>query len=275
MSLAALLALASGAATAGAAGDLAAAWGERASARGRWRGLALAGLARVGRGAASRAPLDLAARIERAGLALGAGDLMAVKAGGALLAFAATLPLASLAPGQLGPAGCACCAAAAFLVPDLWLRRRTASRARAMDSELAGVLDLLRVAVAAGLSPRRALAEVGRRHPGVLAAELRACAGAIALGAPGHVALARLQRRCPCHGVPALVAAFDRAARLGASPAASLAAQAAGARARSARGHAERAARAAPKIQLVVALGLVPSVLLLVAAALAPAFMGR
>jgi len=46
---------------------------------------------------------------------------------------------------------------------------------------------------------------------------------------------------------------------------------AAEARSREAARVAERAARAAPKIQLVVALLLVPSVLLLVAAALVPA----
>jgi tight adherence protein C len=50
-----------------------------------------------------------------------------------------------------------------------------------------------------------------------------------------------------------------------------LAAQAAEARSRTARRHTETAARAAPQVQLVVALLLVPSVLLFVAAALIPA----
>jgi tight adherence protein C len=53
-----------------------------------------------------------------------------------------------------------------------------------------------------------------------------------------------------------------------------LAARAAEARAREARLAAEHAARAGPKIQLVVALLLVPSAMLLVAAALVPALTG-
>ena len=50
------------------------------------------------------------------------------------------------------------------------------------------MLDLLRVAVGAGLTPWRALDEVGRRHPGVLAAELGATARRIALGRPAGAA---------------------------------------------------------------------------------------
>jgi tight adherence protein C len=91
---------------------------------------------------------------------------------------------------------------------------------------------------------------------------------------PAEAALARLERRCPAAGTHALTAALRRADRLGASPTRALAALAADARARQARRAAERAARAAPKIQLVVALLLVPSVLLLVAAALVPALSG-
>ena len=136
------------------------------------------------------------------------------------------------------------------------------------------MLDLLRVAVAAGLSPGRALAEVGRRHPGVLAAELARAAAHAALGVPRADTYAELERRAPAAGVPALVAALAarrpprRAARAharrrGARPPAPAPAQRA----------AEQAARAAPQIQLVVALLLVPAVLLLVAAALLPAIV--
>jgi len=121
------------------------------------------------------------------------------------------------------------------------------------------------------LSTGRALAEVGRRHPGTLAAELRRAAHAVALGVPAASALADLEHRCPAAGIAPLTAVLRRAARHGAPLGPSLEAQAAEARARAARGHSERAARAAPQVQLVVALLLVPSVLLLVAAALIPA----
>jgi tight adherence protein C len=164
--------------------------------------------------------------------------------------------------------------AAGFLAPDLWLRRRARARARALEAEQADVLDLLRVALGAGLSPWRACAEVGRRHPGLLASELGAAARRVRLGVPAEAVIARLERRCPAAGTHALTSALRRAHRLGASPAGALAALAEEARARQARRAAEHAARAAPKIQLAVALLLVPSVLLLVAAALVPALAG-
>ncbi|MEO8691109.1 MAG: type II secretion system F family protein, partial [Solirubrobacteraceae bacterium] len=94
---------------------------------------------------------------------------------------------------------------------------------------------------------------------------------AAALGVPAADTLGRLERRCPAAGIAPLSAAVRRAARLGAPLGPALAAQAARARSRAARAHAEHAARAAPQVQLVVALLLVPSVLLLVAAALIPA----
>jgi tight adherence protein C len=140
-----------------------------------------------------------------------------------------------------------------------------------MADELADVLDLLRVAVDAGLSPARALQEVGRRRHGPLAAELRAAAARIDLGVPRAHVLEALERRCPAEGIPALTAALLRAERHGAPLGPALAALAADARARQAQRLRERAARAAPKIQLVVALLLVPAVMLMVGAALATA----
>lgn len=272
------LAVAAGVVAACGVTELAGAWAQaprRARVEGRWRRLAVGVLARAGRGVAGRAPRDLAERLEVAGVDAGVGDVMGVKAGAALAVLLGTVPFATSLPGRLGPPLCAAAAAAAFLAPDAWLRLRARARARAIEEELADVLDLLRVALGAGLTASRSIGEVGRRHPGVLAAELRRAAGTIALGAPVHTALAGLERRCPTAGVPPLVAALRRAARLGASPADALAAQAADARARSARRREEAAARAAPKIQLVIALALVPSVMLLVAAALLPALTGR
>jgi tight adherence protein C len=225
----------------------------------------------LGRRLGGRPPASLAALIDAAGLRTPVRDVMAVKAGAAPAAFAAALPSASLAPGRLGLFLLVGAPLAGFLAPDVWLHRRARRRARAMGEELADVLELLRVAVGAGLSPRRALAEVARRHPGLLAAELGAAADRTALGVPFGEALERMGRRAPAPGVPALVAALQRAERLGAPPGDALAALTADARGRAARRAAEHAAKAAPKIQLVVALLLVPSVLLLVLAAIVPA----
>jgi tight adherence protein C len=227
------------------------------------------------RGGARRALAGgLAARVDAAGVRAAPAEVMVAKLAFAPIAALAALPPAPAAPGRLGVALLLAAPAAGFFAPDLWLRARARARGRAIEAEQADVLDLLRVAVGAGLPPWRALAEVGRRHPGVLAGELAASARRVALGVPAEAALARLERRCPAAGTHALTAALRRADRLGAPPARALAALAEEARSRQARRAAEHAARAAPKIQLVVALLLVPSVLLLVAAALVPALTG-
>jgi tight adherence protein C len=240
--------------------------------RGAPRAVAL--LARLGRGAGLRAPRSLQARIAAAGLDIPVADVMAVKAGAAVAGLAAGAVLAADAPGRLGMALLLAASAGGYLAPDVNLRRRARARGRAIESELADVLDLLRVAVAAGLAPRRALAEVGRRHPGLLAAELRRAAQRAELGIPAATAIRELRARAPAAGMAPLAAALLRAERHGAPLAPTLAAQAAEARARAAQRQAEAAARAAPQIQLVVALLLVPAVMLLVAAALLPALTG-
>ena len=98
-------------------------------------------------------------------------------------------------------------------------------------------------------------------------------AGEVALGVPLAEALRGMDERLPLPEVRAVSGALDRARRHGAPLAETLAAQARDARVGQRRRIQEQAARAGPKIQLVVALLLVPSVLLLVAAALAAALL--
>ena len=216
-------------------------------------------------------PVDLARRLEAAGVraSVRPGDVMALKCGAAVTGLVAAIPVAALLPGRLGPVALVAAPAVAFLGPDAWLIRAARRRGRVMEGELADVVDLLRVAIGAGLPASRALAEVGRRHTGLLAGELRAASSRIALGVTSADALALMVRRCPAQGVGPLVAALRRAERHGSPLGPSLEAIAADARARGAQAIREHAARAAPKIQLVVALLLVPAVMLLVAAALA------
>jgi tight adherence protein C len=225
---------------------------------------------------AGPAPADLSARIEAAGRpgGLGVRELTAAKLAGAALAGVLGAAVGSLAPGRLGFVVMLAAPVAGFLAPDLWLRRLAAERARQVRRELPVLLDLLRVTVEAGSSLAEALRSVGRRAAGPLAAELRATGGQVALGVPLADALEDLCRRLPLPEVRALVAALERARRHGAPLADTLTAQARDARFALARRIREEAARAGPKIQLVVALLLVPSVLLLVAAALASALLG-
>jgi tight adherence protein C len=227
---------------------------------------------RTGGRAAGR---DVQTRLDAAGVAFPAGDFALLRGGLAVAGLLAVLPLAWAAPGRAGLMMLLAGPAAGHLAPAIWLARRTRRRAAAVERELADVLDLLRVAVGAGLSPLRAVGEVGRRHPGVLAAELRRVAARRGLGLPVAQVLAELERRTPGEGIPPLAGALRRADRHGAPLAGALTAQAREARSRAAARTTEAAARAAPRIQLVVALLLVPSVLALVAAALLPAVMVR
>jgi tight adherence protein C len=269
MTRAAVCALVAGALAAAALVELAKAPPARRRRATALRRPLLAALTRLGRTlGAPAAPHALERRIALAGSPFGLTprDAMALKAGAALVAGLLAAPLAAGASPRHAFALLAGVPAAAFFAPDLWLRRRAQGRRAALARELPDVLDLLRVAVEAGLPVSRALAEVGRRHAGVLAHELRTTANAIELGVPRQGALAALALRAPLPAVQALIAAIGRSERHGAPLSHSLTALAAQARADQGRAMTEHAARAAPKIQLVVALLLVPAAMLVVAA---------
>lgn len=220
--------------------------------------------------AALRGGHDLATRLAAAGAPLGLtpADLAALKAGAALLGGGLAAVWAQALPGRLGIAALVLVPCAGFWLPDLLLRRRAAARRAGMEREVADVLDLLRVAVSVGRSPDRALRDVGTRRGGLLGAELARTAAQVELGVPRARALDELRARCPLEPIAALVAALGRAERHGAPLDEALTALAAQARADRARVAQEAGARAAPKIQLIVALVLVPAVMLLVAASL-------
>jgi tight adherence protein C len=221
-------------------------------------------------------PLDLAARLEAAGSPgnLSPKEFMAIKALTSLIAAPLGVALGAAAPGRLGPVALAVAPVAAFFAPDLHLRRRTSARIRATRAQLPGLLDLLRVAVDAGMAPSQALAAVGRRSETLLGREWERAGDQVQLGVPLVTALNAMTRRLPAPELEGFAAALRRAMVHGAPLSDTLAAQARDARLARRRRIEEEAAKAAPKIQLVVALLLVPSVLLMVAAALAAAMLG-
>lgn len=221
------------------------------------------------------APADLAGRIEAAGRPAGLGvrEVMAAKVAAALLGGAGALPIAALAPGRLGVLVAAAGPVAGFVAPDVWLARLAAERARRVRRALPALLDILRVTIEAGGALSSALGAVGERAEGPLAREWTAVAGEVALGVPLERALDGLAIRLPQPEIRGFVSALKRAARHGAPLGETLAGQARAARFALAHRIREDSARAGPKIQLVVALLLVPSVLLLVAAALASALL--
>jgi tight adherence protein C len=247
--------------------------GGAAGRAGRWA----TAVTRLGRRLGPPAPPGgLGARLLAAGLpaSVRPADVMAAKAGGAVVAVLLGMPVAAALPGRLMILALAGALAGGFAAPDLWLARRARQRAARARLELADVLDLLCVALRAGLPVDRALEEVGARRRGLVAAELRRLAVRRRLGIARADGLSELRTRLPVPTIATLVAALERADRHGAPPAPALAALAHEARTDRARRLQEHAAGAAPRIQLAIALLLVPAVLLLVAAGLVHGLAG-
>ena len=237
-----------------------------------------AGLATAGTAVLSRLRIDrlgppgrLADRVVAAGSpgGLSVRDWAALKWACGAGALVLALGTSSAMPGRVGIALTAAAPAAGYVLPDYRLARIARQRADAALRELPGMLDLLRVTIEAGQSPVAAMGAVAARFDGPLAAEWRAAAAQVALGVPRDVALDHLRRCMPVGGVRTLVDSLTSANRAGLALGEVLAAQAASARHERRQQIRERAARAGPKMQLVVALVLVPSVLLTLGAVLA------
>lgn len=224
---------------------------------------------------AVHAPAELERRLTEAGSPGGwnARDLLAAKVGAALAGAAAALFAGAVLPGRLAQLAVVGAPVAGFLTPDLWLRRRRAERVAEVRRDMPALVDLLAVAVEAGLSLPGALGEVGRRSRAPLARSWTGLAGQVALGVPLADALERHRRELALPEVESFVGALTRGARHGAPLTDTLTAQARQVRLARQRAVREDAARAGPKMQLVVALLLVPSVMLLVAAALVAALV--
>jgi tight adherence protein C len=157
---------------------------------------------------------------------------------------------------------------AGLVVPDALRSRRERRRRGDVLAALPDALDLLAVGAAAGRGPRALIGEVARASGGPLAAGLAMTAVELECGSPLSEALAELRARVPIGELGALCAALERSSRFGSPLADQLRRQSAALRRDQRRLVEEHAARAAPKIQLVVALVLVPSVLLMIAAGL-------
>ncbi len=193
---------------------------------------------------------------------------LAPKLACAVAAGIVAMTAAPAAPGRISLLVALGLPAAGLFLPDALLERKARRRHRRLVASLPDALDLLAIGLAAGRSPAAGFAEIARAGSGPLADELRVTVAELGCGQPLADALAALRRRVPGAEVASLCASIERSRRLGSPLAGQLRRQAASLRRDQRRAVEERAARAAPKIQLVVALILVPSVLLMIAAAL-------
>ncbi len=212
----------------------------------------------------------LSSRLRRAGLRsrLPVESVLLTKTMTAIGAAAVGLVAAPAAPGRTSLLVVVAMPAAGFVLPDALLEREARRRHRRLLASLPDALDLLAIGAAAGRGPAASLTAIARDGSGPLADELRATVAELECGQPLSEALAGLRGRVPGSEVATLCASIERSRRLGSPLADQLRRQAESLRRDQRRAVEERAARAAPKIQLVVALVLVPSVLLMIAAAL-------
>ena len=216
--------------------------------------------------AAALAPRVVRVRRPR-GLKLGRVPLAAA-------ACVAGLAAGLVLPGRVGLLAAAAAPLCGFFAPEAIRLRRRRVRLEAARRDLPALLDLLRVSIEAGAPLAQALGEVGARTRSPLGRQWAAMAAQVRAGLPLVDALESHRREFEAPEIDSFAAALERSLRHGAPLSATLAAQARDARMAQRRAVQERAARAGPKMQLVVALLLVPSVMLLVAAGLLSALSG-
>jgi tight adherence protein C len=222
------------------------------------------------RTAAAALRLGLPERLSRAGLESRVpmvAVLLAKLATMAVGGFTA-LGAAPVVPGRISLLVAVGMPAAGFFLPDALLERRARLRNRRLLAALPDAFDLLAVGATSGRSTASGFGELARAGQGPLADEMRMTVAELSCGQPLAGVLRSLRSRVPGSEIAGLCAAIERSHRLGSPLAEQLRRQSSALRRDQRRAVEERAARAAPKIQLVVALVLVPSVLLMIAAAL-------
>jgi tight adherence protein C len=216
-------------------------------------------------GARELAPSRLASSLGRR---LSLPDLLPGKALGASAGGVVALLAAPAAPGRTAILVAVGLPLGGFLAPDVLRERRARRRRRRLVAALPDALDLLAVSAGSGRGPAAGLEELARAGEGPLAEEMRLTLAELSCGTPLGEALRSLRTRVPGAELARLIAAIERSRQLGSPLADQLRRQATALRRESRREVEDRAARAAPKIQLVVALVLVPSVLLMITAGL-------
>lgn len=188
--------------------------------------------------------------------------LARARAGGALaglllgaVAAVVALPLLVLAP---------LAALGGRAVPDRVVAGLARRRRQRIVWALPDLLDLMVICVEAGMALDPALGLAAQRLGGALGDEVQATLADQALGTPRRAAYQGLAQRTGSEDVGRLVASLLQAEELGTPLATALAGQAEALRASRRQAARDRAARAAPRIQLVVALVMVPGAMLLI-----------
>ena len=217
---------------------------------------------RVGLAAAGLAPWVSPMHLGHARLALAQAGLVI----GAILAIASP---------RTGVAIAVALAAAGYLGPVRWITLRAQRRRAQIVRELPDLIDLVVICTESGMALDPAIRVAAERLPGELATEITRTLRELDLGTPRRDAYVALSDRLGVGQLTGLVGALLQAEELGAPIAGVLRRQAALLRAARKQDMRDQATRAAPKVQLVVALIMVPAALLVILGVLVIELVGQ
>ena len=113
-----------------------------------------------------------------------------------------------------------------FFLPDIWLSRQITRRQQEIIRTLPDILDMLVVAMEAGLSFENAVVEITTRWRNILALEFLRVQREVGMGQPRRQALLDLSQRTGVPDIETFVSAINQAEELGVSIARVLAVQA-------------------------------------------------
>jgi tight adherence protein C len=154
-----------------------------------------------------------------------------------------------------------------WVLAGRWFEHRSAAIVSEAERDLPALAYSVAAALAAGVSAADALELASRHSDRRLGRASAAACRRVEAGASLEAALGGLMQELPGQRIAAMCRVLVSGARHGTASAEPVAAIARSAAAADLERRRERAAKAAPLIQLIVALGLVPSVLMLVVAA--------
>ena len=151
-----------------------------------------------------------------------------------------------------------------FLVPDTYLTMRTRSRRDLVRAQLPDALDVLAVAVEAGLGLDGAIVKLTEHMQGPLIDEFALTLGEIRIGESRHDALKKLTERVPTPEVAAFVRSVIQADQLGISLGRILRVQAADSRLRRQAAAEEKAMKAPIKMLFPTVIFIFPAMFLVI-----------
>lgn len=160
-----------------------------------------------------------------------------------------------------------------FIYPNLWLNRRIRSRQQAIRRALPDAIDLITVAVNAGLGFDAAMARVAERWQNPLTEEIDRALYEMSLGVPRAEALRHMAERTGVEELASFVAVLVQAERLGASIAEVLESQARSMRMRRRQWAEEQARKAPVKMLIPLVLFIFPALFVVILGPAVPRIM--